>query len=235
MSLRRLMVMSVMVLTMTQGAWAGAFDDLNAAQQGFVLKGGELMVRRPSTEGPWPAFHAYLVVNSTPEEAAAVFTDFNHQEEYFKSVVDSQVVAQKSNVFQIRYTLNLPISDVLPGMNIQEKTLVEDVVKYQSSTGTYRVDWNLKEGDYTDKSIGSATFEPLSTGGTLVVYRSFIVPKPLPSFLFWVNLKDEKYVAKTEAAVKETVVELKTQIMKEVKTQRGLLDSQISNLKGIIQ
>ena len=235
MSLIRVMVMSVLILTVAQAVWAGGWEELNSAQQGYLSRGGELVVRRPANEGPWPSFHAYMIVNSTPEEAAAVFTDFNNQKDYFKSVADSQVVAQRGNVFQIRYSLNLPISDVLPGVNVQEKTLVEDVVKYQSASGTYRVDWRLKEGDYTEKSVGSATFEPLASGGTLVVYRSFIVPKPLPSYLFWVNLKEEKYIAKTEAAVKETVMELNSQVMKEVRTERSLLDTQIANLRSVIQ
>ena len=168
MSLLRTMTMSVLTLTMTQSVFAGAFDELNSAQQGVVLRGGEVMVRRPFSGGPWPSFHAYVMVNSTPEEAAAVFTDFNIQK------------------------------------------------------------------DYTEKSVGSATFEPLGTG-TLVVYRSSIVPKPLPGYLFWVNLKEEKYIAKTEAGVKDTVVDLRVQVSKEVKTQRSLLDAQVSRLQGIIR
>ena len=234
MSLLRTMTMSVLTLTMTQSVFAGAFDELNSAQQGVVLRGGEVMVRRPFSGGPWPSFHAYVMVNSTPEEAAAAFTDFNIQKDYFKNVVSSQVVSQRGNAFQIRYTLNLPISDLLAGMNVQEKTLVDDIVTYQDPTRTYRVDWNLREGDYTEKSVGSATFEPLGTG-TLVVYRSSIVPKPLPGYLFWVNLKEEKYIAKTEAGVKDTVVDLRVQVSKEVKTQRSLLDAQVSRLQGIIR
>ena len=234
MSLLRTAIVSVLTLAVTQSVFAGGFDELNSAQQKIVLKGGEVMIRRPSTEGPWPSFHAYLAVNATPEETAAVFTDFNMQKEYFKNVTASQVVAQRGNVFQIRYTLNLPISDLLPGVNVQEKTLVEDVVTYQSATLSYRADWNLREGDYTEKSVGSVSFEPLGSG-TLVVYRSFIVPKPLPGYLFWVNLKEEKYVARTEAGVRDTVVDLRAQTHKEVKSQRSVLDAQVSRLRGIFR
>lgn len=196
--------------------FAGAIDELSQADQNRVKNGEQVFIHDETK--PWPKCTVYQRVEATPEEAAAVFADYNLHASYFPNLTQSKIVrALNKTTMEIDYTMKLPL-----GLGSENYT-VRDVLSSYDSGNSYKVMWSLVKGDSMSTSDGSARFEKLGNG-TLLVYYSFIVPTRWGSSVGWV-------VDGAKKAVKDAVTALVKQIEKEKVNEPGHLEIQLKNMR----
>src|SRR6185312_8245060 len=78
-------------LLASQHALASALDDLTPEQKAKVMNHELVAVYNTDKGGPWPEAKVYKLVKTSAENAAAVFSDFVRQKEYFPDVRKSEV------------------------------------------------------------------------------------------------------------------------------------------------
>jgi hypothetical protein len=153
-------------------ASAGAIDSLSLAERLRLDAGGSVVHTEDIAGSSWPATTVYRLVDTTPEVAAAVFTDFGEQTSYLKDccgllrsqVLDSAVGGDR-RVQRVLYELEVPI------FSNERYELREEVSKGEG--GSYRVVWGkISPGGHSDAIFGRALFEPYD-GKTLFSYYNF--------------------------------------------------------------
>jgi hypothetical protein len=202
-----------------QNAFAGALDELNDADQNRVKKGDQVAVFQDVANAPWPKCFIYQRIEATPEEAAAVFADYNHHEAFIPNVKQSSVSREiNKTTVEVDYSLSLPL-----GLGSETYTVRDRVSTYDRGAG-YKIEWTLVRADSTKSSDGNIRFEPLGNG-TLMVYTSFIVPGRMGSSLKWV-------VDGAKNSVKETAQAVANQVEKERLHEPNRLQNQVQSLRG---
>lgn len=162
----------------------------------------------------------YQFVEATPEEAAAVFVDYERQSTYIPGV-KSSVISQRisSTVMEVDYVLSVPLFT-------DEDYTVRDSVSTYDGGASYRVNWTKVRARSTKDIVGSARFEPYrnsltGTDGTLITYVNLVTPGQfLAGPLKGRALKQ----------VRKTVIALVKQIETERSSDRALLASQVAAL-----
>jgi len=211
-------MLSAIAALVSVSAFAGAIDELSAADQNKVKNGEQVAVYQDVAGAPWPRVRVYQRVEATPEEAASVFFDVELQSSYVPNLLMSKINKVVSpTTLHVDYVLNIP----RPFKD--ESYTVQDVLKSYDNGGSYRIDWTLVRADTTKATEGNCRFEALGTG-TLISYTNFIIPGRTGSGLGWI-------VEGSKAQVRDTVTALIGQITKERIEQRGLLQQQLGNLR----
>ncbi len=124
-----------------------------------------------------------MKINATPEEAMALFSDFERQKTYVPNLLESEVTKQLSPTeVYTRYILKMPWP--LADTNYVHGT------KISKSKESYEISWYVVESDTTDKIDGSATFTEFE-GKTLMTYKSLIYPKSFIAPLFANTMVDD--------------------------------------------
>ena len=143
-----------------------------------VLAAGALPAQQITREqragSPWPAVTIVTFVRATPEEAAAIFTDYESHARFIPSTKRSVVsrVHTPADV-EVDYVVALPIVS-------DESYTVRDRLARDSVAGGYRIDWTLVRASSTKATIGHARFTPaVDSGGqpgTRFEYHNFVTP-----------------------------------------------------------
>ena len=186
--------------------------ELTAAQRSVVNSGKQLFVTVDVKGASWPRTIVYRVVAATPEEAAAVFTDYARHASYIpelkKSVVSRVVDAATA---EVDYTLDVPI---FPD---EDYTVRDRLRRYAVAADTaaaaYRVDWTLVRASSTKSTVGHVRFEPYRhprTGqaATLMAYDNFVVPG---SSLAGVGLVRRQAMRQVQATAESIALEVERQ------------------------
>ncbi|MGK5086084.1 hypothetical protein WDW86_00865 [Bdellovibrionota bacterium FG-2] len=199
-------------------AFAGAYDELTADQQALIQKGEVVFVAKDVDGSPWPKAFVYLRIDSTPEEAAAVFSDYGFQKSYIPNILKSEISKRisKTSVY-VDYTIHIPILS-------DESYTVQDTLSAYDGGASYRVDWTLIRADSTKSTVGNARFEQLGTG-TLMAYYNFVVPGSSMAGLV------KKQAMKQ---VQDVTKAIRAQTQKERTGSRELLDKQIKVLRDTL-
>lgn len=144
----------------------------------------------------------YAFIDATPEEAAAVFMDYEAQPSYIPSLRKARIshVIDAATV-EVDYKLAVPW---LP----DEEYTVRDRMSLDS-TG-YRVDWHLVRATSTRGTVGHALFSPYVNGitrrpGTLLEYFSFVTPGSRLAGVAFVRRHATREVSETVRAVQRQV------------------------------
>ena len=142
-----------------------------------LLAGGSLgaqqVTREQRPESPWPQVTIVTFVRATPEEAAAIFTDYESHSTYLPSTKQSKVSKVHSLAdVEVDYIVSIPIVS-------DEEYTVRDRLSRDSAG--YRIDWTLVRASSTKGTVGHARFTPAvdpKTGasGTRFEYRNFVTP-----------------------------------------------------------
>jgi hypothetical protein len=117
----------------------------------------------------------YQYIKATPEEAAAVFTDYNRHATYIPNLKRSKI----SRVIDPR-TVDVDFTLRVPVVADERYTTRNQLSTY--STGTaFRVSWALVRASSTRATVGHVRFEPyrnrrLKMTGTLMAYYNFVTP-----------------------------------------------------------
>lgn len=147
---------------------AGLTDGLNAKNL-EALKNGQQVVLTETVEGfPWPRYAIYKLVNSKPEEAIAVFCDYNNAREFIPNVKLSKISKQIGpRTQEVSYSVDVPI---LPD---------ECYTTRNSLTGdgsSFRVDWTLLQATSMKSTEGSFSAEPFGDDQCLIRYQNLVDP-----------------------------------------------------------
>lgn len=146
-----------------------AYDELTQAEKNAVQSGRVITKTQAVRGSDFPIVKVYLRINSTPEEAAAVFADYPNQRFYMPSIVQSKIVGRPANhIRDVFYEYSVPIF-------ANETYTVRDTLSTYMNGDAYQVSWDLVKAYTMKKTTGLARFEPLGTG-TLLAYRNYAVP-----------------------------------------------------------
>ena len=144
--------LALLGLMLNATAHAAIVDDLTPAQRDAVAKGNVVFLTHDASGSAWPKAFIYVRIEATPEEVAAVFTDFESQKNYIPNLMKSKIQKEESpSTYLIDYKLHVPILT-------DESYTVRDVIKSYDNGASYRVDWNLVRADTTKASEGNARF-----------------------------------------------------------------------------
>lgn len=156
---------------------------LSQKQQEFLKRHDYLTEREMISKAPWPKVTIYMKINATPEEAMALFSDFERQKDYVPNLLKSKVARQVSPVeVHTEYKLKMPWP--LSDSSYIHGTIISKKEK------DYFIKWFVVESETTDKIDGSATFSHFE-GKTLMTYKSLIYPKSFLAPLFAGTMVDD--------------------------------------------
>jgi hypothetical protein len=152
--------------------------------------------QRPGS--PWPAVTIVTFVRATPEEAAAIFTDYERHVAFVPSTKRSVVSKTHTPTdVEVDYVVALPVVS-------DEAYTVRDRLTRDSVPGGYRVDWTLVRASSTKATTGHARFTPAvdSAGrpGTRFEYHNFVTPGSRMAKMGFIRKRALKEMEQTAAA-----------------------------------
>lgn len=148
------------------------YDQLSAAEKNTLNNGGQVAVFTPVADSPWPECKIYQMIKATPEEAAAVFHDYEKHKDYFPNLKKSTIIKKIDRAtVQVSYKMEIPL--VWPLSPMEENYTVQDHVQ-SLPEGSYQVGWTLVRADNATRSEGETHFEPVGSN-TLMTYRTIVV------------------------------------------------------------
>jgi hypothetical protein len=153
-------------------ASASTIDALPVADRLQIDAGATVVRTRTMPASSWPSVTVYQLVNTTPEAAMAIFTDYDEQTSYLKDccgVLQSRVldpaVGGDPRVQRVRFELEVPV------VSNEVYELREEISK--GTDGSYRVLWTkVSTGGHSDAILGRALFEPRN-GKTVFSYHNY--------------------------------------------------------------
>jgi hypothetical protein len=216
-----------LVFLPTHSLFASVFEELSDNDQ-YKLKAGEqvaIFTYEQSRYAAWPQGTVYQRIDATPEQAAAVFFDFNHHSEYLPHVLKSDSSFVDRGISRVDYTVGLPY---LPFGLGQENYSLDYHLEYNARDKGYSMSWHLsRSGSFTEYSQGSIRFEPMESGGTLVAYDSFV----LPYAAYYLAASNSLVIEVSKSILRSVTNSIANQIKKERNLESGRLDQQIKVLK----
>ena len=158
-----------LLLAAAPRAEAQAADELTAEQRRTIEEGRVVFVTLDVATSAWPRACVYQRIDASPEEAAAVFTNYERQLAYIPNLKEATIsrVIDPLTV-EVDYTLDLPIV-------ADEHYTVRDQLSTSPDGASYRIDWLLLRATSTKATEGSVRFEPHGHGA-LMAYCNLVTP-----------------------------------------------------------
>lgn len=142
---------------------------LNSEQRAQLLAGRQVFVEREIEGKPWPRVQVYELVEATPEEVLAVFSDYERANTYVPDVLSSRIVKRHSPlVHDVEYEVEVPF---LP----DERYTARNSLGH-SPGGTLRVSWKLLAALQTKGAEGNVAVEPFEGGRSVLCYTNLVTP-----------------------------------------------------------
>jgi hypothetical protein len=210
----------------SRGVPQPAADELSAEQKDAIDRGAQVFITNHVEGSLWPRASVYQYVDATPQEAAAVFWDFDRHDTYMPGLKSSRIARViDPRTVEVDYVLGVPIMG-------DERYTVRDQLSRDVKGGSYRVGWMLVRASSTKAAEGSARFEPyrnrrLSRAGTLVAYVNLVSPG---SKLAGIGFVRKKGLAR----VRETVRALVQRIEVERTAEPAVLAEQVATLRAAL-
>ena len=121
---------------------------------------------------PWPRVRVYQVVNATPREVMAVFTDYNNACEFVPNCLKSRIARQVNpRVAEVDYLIDVPIL-------ADEAYTVRDTLS-TGPAGALKVDWKVLKATSIEESVGSLYVEPYGKTGSVLRYTNLVKPSSM--------------------------------------------------------
>jgi len=175
MSLRALVALMVVVAA-SLGAQSPSFESLSEAQRTAVKRGEPVQLLIPVGSSAWPRSVVFVFIDASPEESAAVLSDYEIQSSFVPHMKSSRIVARHGgNDTDVEYVIDIP---VFP----DERSVSRQWVS--GADGEYQVHWKTVFADSLkpegSRTVGLATFLPFANAagrqGTLVIHDQTVVP-----------------------------------------------------------
>ncbi|MEO5969002.1 MAG: hypothetical protein ABIQ95_03675 [Bdellovibrionia bacterium] len=207
-------------------AFGSVFSTLTPEEQASIQNGDLVTVNTPNqdTETTWPKCAAYKRIEATPEEAAAVYADFEIQKDYIRHLKVSHIAQKLSPAsFIVDYEIKVPFF-FKPFVKVTTYS-VKDDLSFDSAANTYVMDWVLSKAGFLKNIVGRATFEPLGTG-TMIAYVNEMSPAGT-------GMNAGMVVKEIKKGSKEVVEDIASKILSERKNHQEILQKQILNLREV--
>ena len=173
----------------------------------------------------WPRSTVYQFIDATPEQAAAVLSDYELQSTYIPRLNRSRILRVQGASTDVEYVVSIPIYPDERSVSRQRAV---------TSGDEYRVEWatvvdSAKTGSVT---IGSATFRPMVnklTGktGTLMIHDQTVEPASM--FARVPMVRNKAIEASREAASA-----IRKQVERERSSDAAKLDAQLKKLRASV-
>jgi hypothetical protein len=220
---RHVAVASVFVLVMASPAGG---QDLSAADSAAIDAGRQIVTTEKVADSKWPRVTVRQFVDGSPEEAAAVFADYERHVLFLPNVKRSKISrVLDSATVEVDYVLDVPL------VADESYTVRDHLTSEVTGTGgatperRYEVSWTLVHASSTKAAAGAATFTPYRNG-TLMTYRNLVVPGSRLAGLGFIRGRAQREVEGTARAIA-------AQVLKERTTDRSLLDAQVRALRAV--
>jgi len=225
------LLVTVSVLLSSSRLLASAFDELSDHDQ-HKLKAGQQVSLYTNMQSPyaaWPQGTIYQRIDSTPEEAVAVFFDFKHHSEYLPQVLKSEISSFiDKTTFQVDYAVGIPY---VPFGLAQETYALEYHLEFDPTDKSYSIAWHLiRPGTFTEYSQGSIRFETMENGGTLMAYDSFV----LPYSIYYPAAGNSLAIEASKLVLKTVVGRIVGQIKKELTMESARLRLQVKAMRKVL-
>jgi hypothetical protein len=180
-----------------------AVHELTPEQRTAIDAGQDVLMTWTVSGSSWPRACVFRYVDATPEEAAAVFINYERHVAYIPDVTKARIsrVIDPATV-EVDYRLRVPIV-------ADEDYTVRDHV---SSVGDaiYKVEWTLVRATTTKATEGSVRFEPhrLATSqhaGTLMAYCNLVTPGSRLAGLRFIRSRALSQVRETARAIGDEI------------------------------
>jgi hypothetical protein len=204
-----------MLIATAMLARAALLSELSTADQKRVKSGGQVMTSEPLDGYPWPRVRVYQLVQATPAEVMAVFTDYNSGCEFVPNCLKSKISKQISPlVTEVDYVIDVPMLQ-------DEAYTVRDTLS-AGAGGTLTVKWKVLKATSIEQSEGNLYAEPFGDGASLIRYTNLVKPSsvaaPLLKGIAMGQMKD------TVQAIADQVEKIKAQ-PQTMKALRDRLDA----------
>ena len=181
-----------------------AVRELTPEQRAAIDAGQDVFITRAVSSSPWPRACVFRYVDATPEEAAAVFTNYEHHLAYIPDLAKARIsrVIDPATV-EVDYRLRVPIV-------ADEDYTVRDHVSSVGDT-SFTIEWTLVRATSTKATVGNVRFERyrLATsqrGGTLMAYCNFVTPGSRLAGLSFIRSRALSQVRATARAIAGEIV-----------------------------
>ena len=209
--------LSLLASGMAHGA---AFDELTPSEQATVEGGGVAFRSVPDDSSSLPKMYLYQLIDATPEECLAVYSDFPLQKSYVPDMLMSDVESRPAaNVAIVNFELKTPFP--IPN---EHYTARVTATQYDGGS-SYRSDWKLLHADTTKDTVGSARFEAHGSK-TFLAYYNFVTPGTRFASLI---------TGRAAAQVKSTMAAFAGQVTDEKANNPDLLQKQIGELEDSLK
>jgi hypothetical protein len=181
-----------------------AATELTPEQRRTVDTGGQVFVAEDVAGSSWPRACTYEFVAASPEEAAAVFTDYARHAAFIPDIKQSTVsLVIDQRTAEVDYVLDIPIV-------ADEAYTVRDHVSATPDGTQYRVDWTLVRASSTKATVGGVRFERYSSAapereGTLMAYCNFVTPGSRLARLGFIKTRAMAQLRATTKAIAQEV------------------------------
>lgn len=214
-----------MAAVVTATAARAEAQGLDSAQYAAIASGRQVVVAEKVAGSSWPRVTVYQFIAASPEEATAVFLQYESHASFLPNVKRSYIsLVLDSATVEVDYVLNVPIvADESYTVRNRLTSLRFD------STGdarNYRVEWTLVRASSTKAADGYALFEPYRDG-TLLTYRNLVVPGSRLAGLGFIRGRAQREVEATVRAIAARVAKARAE-------ERQLLDERVRALRAIV-
>lgn len=194
-------------------ARAGILDDLNAAEQGELWQGRQVLLMNEVEGQPWPRIRIYERVRATPEEVAAVFCDYKEAKLYIPKLIKSDVSKTISPaVVEVDYAVDVTL---LPDEFYTARNSLRRVGE------GYAISWTLVRALQTKASEGELLVEP-HEGGSVIRYTNLVTPNSKMAVILRIPAIEQ---------MKDTVRAIVRRIEKQRETNPVALSRQVAELR----
>lgn len=198
---------------------------LNAEQLERFERGEPVQVLQALPDSPWPRSTVYQFIEATPEQSAAVLSDYALQSSYTPKVKTSRVLATRNGETDVEYVISIPIYPDEHSVSRQRVVM----------SGTeYRVEWHTVVDSTAKGSVtkGSATFRPITnkrTGkaGAVMIHDQTVAPASMFARVPMVRNKAIEASRDAAAAIRK-------QVEREVTSDQTKLRTQIAAMHAMI-
>lgn len=199
---------------------------LSPAQVEQLERGEAVQVLQTLPESPWPRSTVYQLIQSTPEQAAAVLSDYALQEKYIPKLKTSRVIGMRNGETDVQYVVSIPIYP-------DERSVSRQRVVVNGAE--YRVEWHTVVDSTSKGSVtrGSATFRPYTnqrTGsvGTLMIHDQTVVPASMFARVPMVR-------GKAIEASRDAAASIRKQVEHEVTRDAERLRAQLAAMRALLR
>ena len=200
------------------------YASLTTGQRAVIERGGSVQILETLPTSPWPRSTVYEFVDATPEECAAVLSDYELQATYLPQVKTSRTVRRLSAIeTDVEYVIDIPIYPDERSVSRQQLSV---------AGGVYAIRWHtlisdsLPHGSLTaGRAWFSAMMNPRSGAqGTVMIHYQLVVPNSIFARIPYVRNK-------AIGASKDIARAIVRQVELERKSDPRLLERQMTRLR----